>query len=343
MFRLLLFGVHFYITLYRSEQKNHELVRICSNFTKKAGMTVKDPEYFIRDRFPEVRQRNLILATILNFFIFIGEIIGGVISNSLALISDAAHNISDAFAVAIALVAYRIGKRDPDLKRTFGFRRIEILAAFFNAVILIVIIIFLFYEAVKRLEAPQHVRGPVMLIVASAGFIANMIAVLLLRQDKRHNLNVKSAYIHLLGDSLASVAVIVGSVVIIRFKIYWIDPALTILVGIFILRQAYKIIRQAVDILMQSTPERLDLMEVKKEIEKIDTVSNIHHVHAWTLDDRQLHFECHIDLKQNYKLSELEPVRKQIEKMLHERFNISHLTIQFEFDVCHDKEMIHHP
>jgi cobalt-zinc-cadmium efflux system protein len=181
-----------------------------------------------------------------------------------------------------------------------------------------------------------------MLAVAAAGFIANMIAVYLLRQDKQHNLNVKSVYVHLLGDSLASAAVIVGSVVIIWFKIYWIDPALSILVGLFILRQTYKIIRQAVDILMQSTPERLDLMEIKKEIEKIKIVSNIHHVHAWTLDDSQLHFECHIDLKQNYKLSELEPIRKQIENMLHGRFNISHFIVQFEFDVCHDKEMLHH-
>ena len=288
----------------------------------------------------DMSQRRLLIVTLLNFIITIAEIIGGIISNSLSLLSDAVHNLGDAIAVLIAYIAGRIGKKQPDEKRTFGFRRVEILGALLNAVILIVIIIYLFYEAYHRLMNPEPIKGAIMFIVAVIGLFANIFAVILLRKDQKNSLNVRAAYIHLIGDSLSSVAVIIGSIFIYFYEVFWLDPLITILIGLYILKHTWKILKQTIDILMQSVPEGLDLSSVRKELEKIDDIANIHHVHAWNLTDSQVHFECHVDLCDNIHISESELIRKKIIKVLSDQFSIDHFTIQFEYDSCHDKKMI---
>ncbi len=207
-------------------------------------------------------------------------------------------------AIFIAWIANKIGKRPSNIKRTFGYKRIEILAAFFNALILIAISLYLFYEAVLRIISPEPVKGLIMLIVAFIGLIANLAAVLLLHGDAKKNINVKAAYLHLFGDTLSSIAVIIGGILIYFFDLYWIDPIITILIGLYIIKETWTILKQTIDILMQSSPAGLDLDQIRHDLEQIPEIANIHHVHIWNLDDQSIHFECHVDLLENSRISE---------------------------------------
>ena len=206
-----------------------------------------------------VNEKNLLTATLLNLVITVVEVAGGILSGSLALLSDALHNLSDTFATFIAYMATLIGKREANQKKTFGYKRVEILAALFNAVILIVISAFLMKEAWERWNDPQPINSMIMLLVAMIGLLANVYAVIILRKDAHKSINVRAAYVHLIGDSLSSVVVIIGGVLIQIYKVYWIDPVITVLISIYIIRSGFVILKQSVNILMQSTPDKLDL------------------------------------------------------------------------------------
>lgn len=284
---------------------------------------------------------NLLSVMFLNIIITIAEIAGGIASNSLALLSDALHNLGDTFAVIIAYIANLIGRKEANEKKTFGYKRIEILAALLNAVVLIVITILLFIEAYHRFFVPEPIKGILMMIVAFIGLIANLGAVLILKKDSHHNLNIRAAYVHLLGDTFSSVAVIIASVLIYFYKIYWIDPLITILIGLYILKEAWSIMMEALQILMQSTPVSVNISEIVESIEQIDDVANVHHVHAWKLDDKHIHFECHVDVHNDIRISQADSLRIKIEKVLLNKFNISHVTIQFEYNCCIEKNVIH--
>ncbi len=289
----------------------------------------------------EIKGKNLLISTLLNLIITIVEIIGGLFSHSLALLSDALHNLGDTSAVFIAYVAHRISKKEYSNKKTFGYKRIEILAALFNTTLLIVIIIFLFIEAIKRLQHPEPIKSNIMLIVAVIGLLANLAAVFILKQDSKKNMNVKAAYLHLLGDTISSVAVIAGAIFIYFLKIYWLDAVITMLVGIYLFIETFSVLRNAIDILMQAKPRDLDLESVKRELEGLSGVDNIHHVHAWNLNDNEIHFECHIDLTDDYRISQTEKIKDKIHAILLNKFNITHVTVQYEFNCCDNKEMIH--
>jgi cobalt-zinc-cadmium efflux system protein len=286
-------------------------------------------------------EKNLLLSALLNLVVTIAEIIGGLVSNSLALLSDALHNLGDTSAIFIAFLANLISKKEGTSKKTFGFKRIEILAALFNAIILVVIIIYLFIEAWHRLRNPMPVKGLVMLVVAIIGLVANLLSVLLLKKHSEQNINIRAAYLHLIGDTVSSFIVILTAILIYFFNIFWIDPLVTFFLGIYLLWETYRILKVALDILMQATPPGLDLNEVKEALEKIPAVDNIHHVHAWNLSDQDIHFECHVDLKSDIRISETEIIRDAINEMLKEKFKITHVTIQYEYNCCEDKNMIH--
>ncbi len=284
--------------------------------------------------------RNLLLTTILNLLITVAEIIGGIISNSLALLSDALHNASDTLAILISFFANRIAGRNSNERKTFGYKRIEILAAFINSLILVIVTFFLFYEAIKRFGDPEPIKGQIMFIVAGIGLLANILSVLLLRKGSKGNINIRSAYIHLIGDSLSSVAVIISGILIYYFEWYWVDPVITIAIGIYILIETWAILKESVDILMQATPKNINIENIKRELEKFQEIDNIHHIHVWNLNDNLIHLECHINLTEDEKVSRTDPILKKIESLLHEKFNIKHVTIQFEFNVCKDTNMV---
>ncbi len=285
--------------------------------------------------------KNLLLATLLNFIISVFEIIGGIISNSYALISDAVHNFGDTVAMALAYFSYRLSLRKANVKKTYGFKRVEIVAAFINGISMAAICIFLFVEAYHRIINPEPIKGLVMIIVATIGLIANFMAIMFLQNHRKTNINVRAAYLHLLGDTLSSIVVVIGGIFIYRFKIWWLDPVLTIIIGIYILKETIEIIKQAFLILIQATPPEIDLEKIKKTIENISEIENIHHVHAWKLNDNDIHFECHIDLKEDYRISETERILNDIKNILKNDFQIEHTTIQFEYNCCTNKAMIY--
>ncbi|NOQ27699.1 MAG: cation diffusion facilitator family transporter [Bacteroidales bacterium] len=285
-------------------------------------------------------KKNLLISIVLNAVITIAEFIGGVFSNSLALISDAAHNLSDTMAIIISYIAMIIGKKDSTAKNTFGYKRIEILAALFNAIVLIVISVYLFYEAYERFLNPEPIKGKTMLIVATIGLFGNLFSVLLLHKDSSHNLNVKAAYLHLIGDTLSSVGVIIGAILIYYLEIYWIDPLLTVIIGLVIIKATWSILKETIDILMQASPAGLDLEKIQDELEKHSEIKNIHHIHAWSLSDNIIHFQCHADVNNNLAIGDIDEIRIELENILHDSFGIHHVTIQMELDTCTQKSAI---
>ncbi len=280
-----------------------------------------------------VNEKNLIITMLLNFLITIVELIGGIISGSLSLISDALHNFSDGIAVIITFIAIRLSNKPRTAKHTFGFKRAEIIAAVINAATLIIISVFLIKEAIIRFYEPQKVEGNLMIIVATIGFIANTLGTFLLNSGKNENINIKAAYLHLLSDAVSSLGVIIGAVFIIYFKVYWIDPFLTIVISLYILKESYVIVKQAVEVIMMFTPKEIDIEELTKVIETFPGVKNIHHIHLWKLNDKDTHFEAHV-VVEDIKVSETSIIQKTIEKYLHNKYEINHSTLQFEFDTC---------
>ena len=282
----------------------------------------------------------LFVSILLNGLITLVEIIGGIFSNSLALISDAIHNLSDTLALILAWVANHFSDKKPNVRRTFGYKRLEILSAFINASVLTAISIYLIYESVARFVHPEEIRSGLMLIIALLGLAGNLGSMLFLHRDAHKNLNMKAAYMHLLGDTLSSLAVIAGALIIWFTRISWIDPLLTLFISIVIIFQAYKILRESVDILMQSTPAGIDLDEIRISLEKHPMIGNIHHVHCWQLQDHDILFEAHIETVKDLLLSESNELRSEIEDVLRNDFHITHTTLQVEYDICGDKSMI---
>jgi cobalt-zinc-cadmium efflux system protein len=281
--------------------------------------------------------KKIFWVTFLNAIITIAEIVGGILSGSLALLSDAVHNLSDTAAIALSYFANKIAQKPKDAKRTYGYKRVEILSAFINSAVLLAISIVLIFEAFKRLKSPESINGTLMIIVAFIGLVANFISVYLLEKDSHENLNIKSSYLHLLSDTVSSVGVLVGGIAIRLWGVVWIDPLITALISLYILKETWHVIRMTVDILMQSSAE-LDYEEIKKDIEAIDKVKNIHHVHSWMINEKTIYFEAHIDME-DMQLSEAEKVCGKIEHYLKEHQGISHVTLQAEVDKCCDKNI----
>ena len=280
-----------------------------------------------------ISRNNLLVVTVLNFSITAAEIIGGMISGSLSLISDALHNLSDGVAILISYLAMKISQKDNNERLTFGYKRVEILSALFNSVVLLAISISLFREAYIKIKDPQPIDGLLMIIVALIGLLANFISVLILRGDSQRSLNIRGAYVHLLSDTLSSVGVVIGGILIYFYQIYFIDPILTFLIGAYIIKECLEIVGETVEILMQATPRSIDINRIKEEIESLEEVKNVHHVHIWRLDDNDIHFEGHINLKENLTVDDTVPVYRKIEDIL-KKYNITHSTLQMEYECC---------
>ncbi len=287
----------------------------------------------------ETSEQNLFITMALNFFITIAEVIGGFISGSLSLISDALHNFSDGIAIIITYIAMRLSKKPKTFKYTFGLKRAEIIAAIINASTLIIISFFLIKEAIERFYNPSPITGSLMLIVAALGLIANIAGTLLLKKGSKGNLNIRAAYFHLLSDAVSSLAVIIGAVFIIFYQIYWIDPLLTILISVYILKETYEIVKEALNVIMMSSPEGIDLNELKILVESLSGVKNIHHIHLWKLNDNDTHFEAHIEVE-DMAVSKTIEIQKKIEAELHDKYEINHTTLQFECDRCKTTQLV---
>ncbi len=288
----------------------------------------------------ETSSFRLLVSFLVNLIIALAEIIGGILSNSLALVSDAIHNLSDTISIFIAYLAIKVGKKPSNNRKTFGYKRIEILAALFNSATLFGICLFLIYQSVLRFFDQEKIDSDTMLIVAVIGLLGNLTAMILLNRDKSKNINIKAAYLHLLGDTISSVAVVAGAILIKFYNIFWIDALITCAISLYILKETYEILKQVYSILMQSTPSGINIEEIKSRLEQIAGIENIHHIHIWNLTDSQIHFECHVDFCNDLLLSEADALREKINEILHHEFDIDHITIQVEYKHCTDISLI---
>ncbi len=286
------------------------------------------------------KESRLIVSIILNFCITTIQVVGGILSGSLALLSDALHNFSDAVSLVVSFIAVRLSKRLHTETSTFGYKRAEILAALFNATTLIIVAFFLFKEAVYRFSTPSGIDSLLMIAVAGMGLVVNVVSAILLKGDSGHDMNIRSAYRHLFSDALSSAAVMAGGLCIFLFKVYWIDPVLTIGIGLYVLKGGFDLIGDSIHILMQNTPKGLDVKDIQREIEQVDGVKSIHHVHVWAVTERDIYFEAHVNLKDDMRLSESGEVKSRIEEILFHSFMIGHVTLQFEYEGCLEDGLI---
>ena len=276
-------------------------------------------------------------VSLLNLVITVTEFVGGLISGSLSLLSDAVHNLSDTVSIMITWFANKISKKEKNIRKTYGYKRAEILAAFMNASALLVIALFLIYEAVKRFLHPSGIDGTLMLIVASIGLAANLLSVILLESQSHKNMNVRSGYLHLLGDTISSVGVILGAIAIKIFNATWVDPLVTLLVSLYLIRESWKIVKKSVDILMQSSAD-IDYKLLQKKIETVPSVINIHHLHTWMANEKEIYLEAHVETE-DMMLSKTNGLIRQIEKILRHEFDVTHMTLQLESGFCDDTEL----
>ncbi len=274
--------------------------------------------------------RRLVLAVAVNVLLTVAQVIGGVVSGSLALIADAIHNLSDALALAIALIARRIARQPADANHTYGHGRAEMIGALFNLAWLVFIGLFLIVEAVDRLIEPQPVEGWTVVIIAGIALAIDVATVLLTWKMSRTSMNIRAAFIHNLSDALASVGVIVGGILIITHGWLYVDAVVTLLIAAYILGHAAMEIPRAIHILMQGVPERIDVAQVVAHLQEIDGVLDIHHVHVWNIDEHRLSLEAHVVIDRA-DMQRMEAIKTAIKARLDEEFAIGHSTLEFEF------------
>ncbi|UFJ39254.1 cation diffusion facilitator family transporter [Brevibacillus humidisoli] len=277
----------------------------------------------------EGNKKGLTIALLITAGIMLLEFVGGLLTNSLALLSDSGHMLSDTSSLALSLVAIWFAARPPSPRKTYGFYRFEILAALFNGVTLFLIAGFIVWEAYERFLEPPEVAGGTMMLIASVGLIANLISAfaLMKKGDVKHNVNLRSAYLHVIGDALGSVGALLAGLLMYLFAWYWADPLISVLVALLILKGAWGVIKHTVHILMEGTPITVDQDEVKATLEAIDGVVNVHDLHIWTITSGLDSLSCHLLIED--KADSQEILQQAIDR-IKQRFQIEHTTIQVE-------------
>jgi len=279
--------------------------------------------------------RNMLAVLLITAGVMVAEIVGGLLANSLALLSDAGHMLTDILALGMSLAAMRFAQRPPTSSKTFGLYRLEILAAFFNGMLLLFISFYIFYEAYHRLVEPREIKGLFMLGVAIIGLLANGVGILILRKSALKNLNVKSALFHVVGDTISSGGVILGGLVIIYTGWYMIDSLIGIFIGLLILRGAYGLVRESIDIFLEATPKEIDMDKMVDDLLRIEGVKDIHHLHLWTITSGIYAMSAHV-LIDDLLISKSNRILDEIERLLRDKYSMEHTTIQFESESCGD-------
>lgn len=285
--------------------------------------------------------KRLFLTILLNLCITVAQVFGGIFSGSLALLGDALHNFSDVLSLIIAYGAHKISSKKGNQKRTFGFRRAEIIAALFNTSLLIGIALFLVVEAIEKFITPHFVDSFWVIWLGLLGVVVNGLSVLLLKDDTHNNMNIKAAYLHLLSDVMTSIAVVFGGLAMYYYQVFWIDPLISLFIAFYIVKVSFGLVKSSVYMLMQFAPTEIELdtlvQSMKDEHKNIEA---IHHLHLWQLDEHRTHLEAHIDFNKNITLEESHEVIDALEKMLQQKYAIGHTIFQCEFNRCQDKSVI---
>lgn len=288
----------------------------------------------------DLKGKNLLISIFLNIIITVSQVIGGLISGSLSLLSDALHNFSDVLSLIVSYVATALSKKQACTNKTFGYKRAEIIAAFVNAATLVIVAIILIKEAIERFMNPIEIESNLVIWLSLLGIAANGFSVLLLKKHADGNMNMKSAYLHLLTDMLASVAVLIGGLLMKFYQMYWVDPTLTLAIALYLIYMGYDLLKESTRVLMLFTPSTIHVQQIVETINKIDPIKNVHHVHIWQLNEDEVHLEAHIDFLKDIKLSEFDVILDKIEDEVYHNFGINHVNIQPEFGKCDAKQII---
>jgi cobalt-zinc-cadmium efflux system protein len=281
--------------------------------------------------------KNLFLAIILNIVITLAQFIGGIFSGSLALISDALHNFTDVLSLIISYAANKFAQKEGSSTRTFGYRRVEIFATLINASTLIAIGFYIIFEAIHRISNPQVIDSTLVIWLGFLGVLVNGGSIFLLKDDIGDSMNIKAAYLHLLGDVLTSVAVVVGGLLMLFWQIYWVDPIISILIALYLIYASYGLLRDSTAILMEFAPKTVNIEEIIQTINSYPQIANAHHLHLWSLDDKHIYLDGHLDFVENLTLKESNEIIERLEKDLHAVYDIEHTVFQCEFDRDDDK------
>ncbi|MCF6355467.1 MAG: cation diffusion facilitator family transporter [Candidatus Polarisedimenticolaceae bacterium] len=275
--------------------------------------------------------RRLLVAIAVNMLLTLAQVVGGILSGSLALIADALHNFSDAASLLIAWVARRVGRRPADHFKTFGYKRAEVIATLINLVTLVLVGLYLVYEGLWRLFEPQVIEGWMVVIIAGIALVIDVVTAMLTFSMSKRSMNIRAAFLHNVSDALASVGVIIAGAAILLYGWYWIDAAVTLLIAGYVLYQAATLLPKTLHILMEGAPEDIVIKEVISAMESVEGVSNIHHLHIWQLDEHKNALEAHVVIA---NFSETEQIKSALKTALKEQFSIIHSTLEFEIDHC---------
>ena len=279
------------------------------------------------DHTHDVGRRRLATVLVITAVFMVVEFVGGIMANSLALIADAAHMLTDVASIGLSLFVLWFSRRPAGPAKSFGYLRLEILAALINGVALVVISVAIFWQAYQRMRAHPVVQGNLMLAVAAAGFIVNVIAARLLHSSAQHSLNLRGAYLHVIGDLIGSFGAIVAAILILTTGLIIADPIISIVVGVLILFSSWKIVRESVDVLLESVPSHIDLAAVRTAIDRIPGVADVHDLHVWTVTSGYIAMSGHAVVKQP---EQNQRILQDIHRAMHAGFGIAHVTVQLE-------------
>lgn len=278
----------------------------------------------------ESNAKKLSFALLLTTIFLVVEVIAGFITQSLALLSDAAHMFTDAAALAIALLAIKIGKLPADNKRTFGYQRFEILAALFNALMLFVVAIYILYEAYLRIHQPPKIQSMGMLLVALLGLVINLISMKILFSSSEQSLNVKGAYLEVLSDAVGSVGVIIGAIMIYLTGWMWVDTLIAVLIGVWVLPRTWLLLKQSINILLEGVPDEIEIEQLRADLLAIEGVSSIHQLKVWAISSKNIHLTVHLYAP----AADHQAVYQAAQHLLQHQYAIHEMTLQIEADLC---------
>lgn len=282
------------------------------------------------------------LTILLNVGITAAEVVGGIVSGSLALLSDAGHNLADVIALVLAYFGAWGSTLPPTKRSTYGFKRLEVITAIINALSLVAIALFIVYEAMHRYAAPVPIHPPVMLTVAVIGLLGNLLSVRLLARDRKRTINARAAYLHMLYDAVSSVAVIIGGLIILFSGWYLLDLILSGIIAMMILWSGLDVLKEAGGIVMEAAPRGVEFDDVARSIRSVDGVADVHHLHIWSISSSQIALSCHIALT-DARRGEFPDVIKAVHDVLRRCHGIDHVTIQPEIDICPERSVRTNP
>lgn len=279
----------------------------------------------------QVKGNKVLFSIILNLILTVAQLIGGIVSGSLALISDTLHNFSDVVSLSISYFANKLIRKEASYVRTFGYKRAEIMAAFINSSTIVIVAIYLIYEAIHRFIEPQEIGSDIVIWMALLGIVVDGFSMLLLKKDSDKNMNMKSAYLHMLSDLASSVAVLIGGLLMKFYEIWWIDGVLTLIIAFYLIGVGYALLKKSFNVLMLFTPEKVRVEALTEKVNALPGIKSIHHIHIWQLNEDEVHLEAHLEFHDDIKISEFDRLLLDLEELLYHDFGINHITIQPEF------------